>query len=515
MKKGRLRLDVVAGDVTRVETPALVVNLYQGVKKPGGATGAVDKALGGQIASLVKAGEITGALEEVTIVHTAGRIPAERVLVVGLGKKETCDLEALRKAMGAATRRLLRHKITGFHSILHGGGDLEATAATPADLAQALAEAAILAGYRWDRKTVSPSDEPGGVHDREKAALASLTVVEKDGKKKTAIRRGLERGEKLARAVVYTRDLGNEPPNTMTPARLADEARKLAREHGLECKVFARAELEKMGMGGILGVGQGSANDPRMIVLRYRGGRAKDRPVAVVGKAITFDTGGISIKPSASMEEMKFDKMGGCAVLGIMKAAALLELDVNLVGVVPSAENMPSGTAYRPGDILTSYSGKTIEIINTDAEGRLILADALAWASEQKPRQILDLATLTGACVVALGHTASGAFGDPGMVAALEEVGARTGDRAWRLPLYDEFGEDMQSQVADIKNSGGRWGGASTAAAFLKFFVGDGIPWAHLDIAGTAWVTKSKGYTPVGATGAGVRLVTEYLAGRS
>ena len=508
-------LGVTSGDVTRVESQALVVNLYQGLKKPGGATAALDQALDGQITTLIEEGEITGALEEITIVHTAGRLPMRRIVVVGLGKKEECDLEALRRAMGAATRRLLKHKITRFHTILHGGGDLEATGATPRDLAQALAEAAILAGYRWDRKTVPPEEEPGEIHDREKAELQSLVVVEKDGRKRQAILRGLERGERLARAVVYTRDLGNAPPNEMTPVRLAEEARRLAKEHDLECRIFNKGELERMGMGGILAVGQGSTNEPRMVVLRYRGGREKDRPVAIVGKAITFDTGGISIKPSANMEEMKFDKMGGCAVLGIFKAAALLELKVNLIGVVPSAENMPSGTAYRPGDILHSYSGKTIEIVNTDAEGRLILADALAWASEQKPREIIDLATLTGACVVALGHVASGAFGDPGMVARLEEVGARTGDRAWRLPIYDEFGDDMKSEVADIKNSGGRWGGASTAAAFLKFFVGDGIPWAHLDIAGTAWTTKPKGYTPFGATGAGVRLVTEYLAARS
>ncbi len=510
-----MEFHVTIGDVAQIETPALVVNLYQGIKKPGGATGAIDAALGGQIRALIEEGEITGALEEITIVHTAGRLPARRIVVVGLGKKEKCDLEALRRAMGAATRRLLKHKIRRFHTILHGGGDLEATGVTAHGLAQALAEAAILAGYQWDRKTVPPEKEPGEIQEREKAVLQSLTVVERDGRKKAVIRRGLERGERLARAVVYTRDLGNEPPNDMTPERLAKEAQKLAKEHGLTARVFTKSELERMGMGGILSVGKGSFNEPRLITLRYNGGRANAKPIAVVGKAITFDTGGISIKPAASMEEMKFDKMGGCAVLGILMAAALLKLKVNILGIVPSAENMPSGTAYRPGDILRSYSGKTIEIINTDAEGRLILADALTWAGEQKPREIIDLATLTGACVVALGHTASGVFGDPAMVARLEELGARTGDRAWRLPLYDDFGDEMKSEVADIKNSGGRWGGACTAAAFLQFFVGDGIPWAHLDIAGTAWVTKSRGYNPYGATGAGVRLVTEYLASRT
>jgi leucyl aminopeptidase len=513
-----MELTAVKGDVTEIETAALIINLYAGVESPGGATGAVDRALGGQIGELIGDGEITGRREEVTIIHTNGRLPARRVLVLGLGKKEQCDLEAVRKAMGVATRRLLEHRITRFHTILHGGGGTGAAAVDGADtrdLAQALAEAAVLAGYRDDRyKTVEPEEEPGGQDKRKKAALESITVVESDGRKIAPIRRGLDTGGRIAQAVNYTRDLGNMPPNEMTPARLGEQARALAEEHGLECEIMTAKELRKHGMGGILGVGQGSMNEPRLIVLRYHGGRKTARPTAIVGKAITFDTGGISIKPSANMEEMKFDKMGGCAVLGILKAAALLKLKVNLIGVVPSAENMPGGKAYRPGDILTSYSGKTIEIINTDAEGRLVLADALAWASEQEPREILDLATLTGACVVALGPHATGVFGDEEMVARLKQVGTRTGDRAWPLPIYEEHADDMKSQVADIKNSGGRWGGACTAAAFLKFFVGEGIPWAHLDIAGTAWVTKARSYEPVGATGSGVRLVTEYLAAR-
>ncbi|MGH9319300.1 MAG: leucyl aminopeptidase, partial [Vicinamibacteria bacterium] len=358
-------------------------------------------------------------------------------------------------------------------------------------------------------------EEPGRTEPREKKELDGLTVVEADGRKLTAIRRGLDRGERIARAVNYTRELGNTPPNEMTPARLGEHALELAEEHGMECEVLDREALEEMKMGGILGVGSGSVNEPRLIVLRFRGGRKSAPPTAIVGKAVTFDTGGISIKPSARMEDMKYDKMGGCAVLGVLKAAALLKLRKNLIGVVPAAENMPSGTAYRPGDILRSYSGKTIEIINTDAEGRLILADALAWAVEQKPREIIDLATLTGACVVALADTASGAFGSDELVERMVEAGNRTGDRAWPLPVYQEFGDKMKSEVADIKNaSGDSWGGASNAAAFLKFFVGDGVPWVHLDIAGTAWVNKHKAYHPLGATGSGVRLVTDYLSHR-
>jgi leucyl aminopeptidase len=509
-----MQLKAVKADVTTIETPALLVNLYQGITKPGGATGAIDRALDGQIGDLIADGEITGKPGETTIVHTVGRLPARRVVVVGLGKKEACDLEAVRRAMGSATQRLLQHGITRFHTVLHGGAGLSDGADTRA-IAQAIAEAALMAGFKDDRyKTVSEEEEPGKTEPREKKELAGLTVVDADSRKLPAIRRGLDRGEKLARAVNYTRELGNTPPNEMTPERLGERAQELAEEHGLECEVLDREALEDKGMGAILGVGMGSTNGPRLIVLRYRGGGKAAPPTAIVGKAVTFDTGGISIKPSARMEDMKYDKMGGCAVLGILKAAALLKLRKNLIGIIPAAENMPSGTAYRPGDILRSYSGKTIEIINTDAEGRLILADALAYAAEQDPREIIDLATLTGACVVALADAASGAFGDEEMIARLVEVGKRTGDRAWPLPVTQEFGDKMKSEVADIKNSSGdAWGGASNAAAFLKFFVQDGIPWVHLDIAGTAWVNKPKPYHPFGATGAGVRLVTEYLAG--
>ena len=509
-----MQLKAVKADVTTIETPALLVNLYQGITKPGGATGAIDRALGGQIGDLIADGEIMGKPGEITIVHTVGRLPARRVVVVGLGKKEACDLETVRRAMGSATQRLLQHGITRFHTVLHGGAGLSDGADTRA-IAQAIAEAAVMAGFKDERyKTVSEDEEPGKTRPREKKELAGLTVVEADGRKLSAIRRGLDRGEKLARAVNYTRELGNTPPNEMTPEHLGKRALELADEHGLECEVLDREALEDKGMGAILGVGLGSTNGPRLIVLRYRGGGKTAPATAVVGKAVTFDTGGISIKPSARMEDMKYDKMGGCAVLGILKAAALLKLRKNLIGIIPAAENMPSGTAYRPGDILRSYSGKTIEIINTDAEGRLILADALAYAAEQDPREIIDLATLTGACVVALADVATGAFGDEAMVARLVEVGKRTGDRAWPLPVTQEFGDKMKSEVADIKNSSGdAWGGASNAAAFLKFFVQDGIPWVHLDIAGTAWVNKPKPYHPFGATGAGVRLVTEYLAG--
>lgn len=500
-----MKLSAIKGDVADVAAETIVVNLFQGVENPDGATGAIDAALDGQLTEMIAVGELTGKLGVTTIVHTQGRLPAKRVAIIGLGKREDCDLEAIRRAVGTATRTLISAGLHEWHTIVHGAATIVSDEVTTRDLAQALAEASTLGAYEFDRYRTIKDDN--GRRD-----LASMTIVEADGRKLPAIRRGLDRGAKIAAAVNYTRDIGNMPPNDMTPAKLAAAAQELADEHGLEIEVLAMKELRRLGMGGIIGVGQGSNAGPRMIVLRYHGGRKNDKPTAIVGKAITFDTGGVSIKPSRLMDEMKFDKMGGCAVLGVLKAAALTGLKQNLIGVVAAAENMLGGNAYRPGDILTSYSGKTIEIINTDAEGRLVLADALAWVAEQEPRQIIDVATLTGACVVALGETAAGAFGNQQMVDRLVACGAKSGDRAWPLPLYPEFSEAMKSQVADIKNAGGHWGGASNGAAFLKFFLPDGVRWAHLDIAGTAYVKKTRDYHPVGATGAGVRLLMEYLS---
>jgi leucyl aminopeptidase len=493
-----MKLKAIKADVTELETAAVVVNLFEGVNKPSGATGAIDRALDGQLTQMIADGELTGSLGETRIVHTGGRLPARRVAVVGLGKRDGFDLETVRRAVGIVTRQLLATGITEWHTVLHGGGSLKKT--PPRDLAQGIAEATLMGAYRWDRFKTTTGPTGDG---RPVPKLEDVTIVEADGQKLPQIRRGLDRGSKIAEAVNYTRDLGNSPPNEMTPAALADHARKLGDQHAMMVEVLTVEDLKQQGMGGILGVGQGSHNGPRLIIVRYDRGRPSAKPTILVGKAITFDAGGISIKPSRHLEEMKFDKMGGCAVLGILKAAALLGLKQSLIGVIPAAENLPSAAAYRPGDILESYSGKTIEVINTDAEGRLILADGLTWASEQDPREIIDIATLTGACMVALGETAAGAFGDERAVSRFVEAGVRTGDRAWPLPLYDEFSENMRSEVADIKNAGGHWGGASNAAAFLKFFVGDAIP-----------VTKPRYYEPVGATGAGVRLVIEYLTSR-
>ncbi len=419
---------------------------------------------------------------------------AERTLYVGLGTKEKIQADTLRRAAGVAVKQLLKI----------GAEEIAIELDNWTDKAQAIVEGALIAAYRFEDFKTPDS--------RRKVSLKRLLLVT-SANDQARVKKFVAAGEILAEATNFTRSIGNQPANIMTPAALAEEARALARDCDLKCTIFDEKRLQRDKFGGILAVGQGSAAAPRLIVLEYWGAGKKQKPVALVGKAITFDTGGISLKPGAQMDEMKFDKMGGCAVLGAMQAISCLNLPINVVGLIPAAENMPSDRAYRPGDIVTTYDGKTIEVLNTDAEGRVVLVDALAYARlTYKPRYMVDFATLTGACVVALGMNRAGLFTD---TAALREsllaAGAETGDSLWELPLAEDYDNDVKSDVATAKNTGnGRWAGACTAASFLKIWAGD-VPWAHLDIAGTAWTTSDKPYIEKGATGFGVRLIVDAL----
>ena len=364
--------------------------------------------------------------------------------------------------------------------------------------ARATREAALL-GYRYDRFLSRP----------EKSPLRALLLVPTRASL-AAWRAGAETGRAIAAGVAWARELANTPPNVATPAWMAEQARSWAKRHRARFTVLGPAQLRRRGMGGLLAVGGGSAHPPRLV--RIELGRGP-RTVALVGKGVTFDTGGISIKPAAQMDEMKWDKCGACAVLGALEAVARLRLPLRLRAYLPLAENMPDGTAYRPGDIVRCANGKTVEILNTDAEGRMILADALAWAASEKPDELVELSTLTGACVVALGPTGAGLFSPhDGLAAALLEAAEAAGERLWRLPLWSEFLDEMRGAHADLRNSGGRWGGASAAAAFLSQFVGATERWAHLDIAGPAYVGEGKAKR--GATGYGVALTVGWL-GRS
>jgi leucyl aminopeptidase len=379
----------------------------------------------------------------------------------------------------------------------------------PAATALALTEGAVLGGYRFDAYK-DPGKEPP-------VEVAAVQLSFERARDSRALRRAVRRATVLAESQNLARDLSNAPGNALAPADLAREAQKLARETGLRCRVLGVAELRKRKMGGILAVGGGSSRSPRLVVLEHRpkGRKRAGDTLCFVGKGVTFDSGGISIKPSAGMDEMKHDMSGAAAVVGALRACALLNVPHHVVGVIGAAENLPSGTAYRPGDIVRTSSGKTIEVLNTDAEGRVVLADALHYAKEEyAPRAILDLATLTGACVVALGHWATGLFGNnEKLIEQVRRAGEASGERAWPMPLWEGHRKAVRSEVADVKNTGaGREAGSSTAAAFLAAFVGD-TPWVHLDIAGTAWSGRSEPHHPRGATGVGVRLLLELLEG--
>ena len=437
--------------------------------------------------------EFKGADKQLLLLHSG----AAHLVVAGLGKRDKLTTESIRRAVGSAVKRLTSLGIKQAAIVLD-----DATHLAP------VVEAAILASYRFT-KFKSPADNH--------ATLTTLTVCLPKNTDLTAAKTVVTRTQAIADAANYTREIANLPANVVYPEVLADYAAQLADECNLACTILDKPALETGGFGGLLAVGGGSARDPRLIVLEYRGTPdTSAKPIVLVGKALTFDSGGISIKPSEKMDEMKFDKSGGCAVLGAMKAIATLKLPLHVIGVIAAAENMPSATSYRPGDIVTSYQGSdkhavTIEVLNTDAEGRIVLGDALAYACERDPQAIIDLATLTGACVVALGSFAAGLLGnDDKLQEQLRAAGERTGERLWPLPLWQEYKDKIKSDVADIKNTGGREGGVSTAAAFLAKYVGD-TPWAHLDIAGTAWTTTEQPYLAKGATGFGVRLLLDAL----
>lgn len=499
-------VNVERASLTGVRTPLLIVNLFEGMEQPGGATAAVDEALGGLIARLIADGEVTGALGEITVVHNQGertRLAADRVAVVGLGKRDDLDLEALRVAAATAARKARDLRVGRYATIVHGAGagGLDSRLAV-----RTLVEASLLGLYTYTHFK-SPPEKP-------RPTIDEIVVIERDEDRAELFEAAAAEAAHVADAVNLARDLSQAPGNALTPADLAERAREMAESRGLACQVWGKDELREHGMNAILAVNSGSALEPRFVMLRYDAATEGARTLAVVGKGITFDSGGISIKPADHMENMKHDMSGAAAVVGFLQLAADLKLPINVIGIFAATENLPSGSAYKPGDVFKTYSGTFIEINNTDAEGRVVLADALAYAVEQGPDAIVDLATLTGACVVALGYHASGAMGnDEGLLALMKQAGDVSGERVWPLPLWKDHRRDIESSIADIKNSGGRPGGALTAGAFLQYFVGD-RPWVHLDIAGTAytenWARTPPYQPPSCATGVGVRLLLEF-----
>ena len=477
----------------------IIVNLFKGVSSPSGATGAVDRALKGGISELISNGDIKGNSGEVVTLYPRGAIPAKRVLVVGLGKADGFDLEGVRKAAATAVNQARKLNAKHVATIVHGAG-IGRLAAEEA--AQAVVEGSLLALYQIDADK-EKSDE-------DKLSIERLTIVEFDGGKLEAVKEGAKAGQAIAAGVSLARDLVNMPPNVTTPARMAETATEIAEAYQMKLTVGDRAWAAEHKMGAFLAVAKGAGEEPKFIVLEHNGDREDLDTVVLVGKGITFDTGGISIKPSERMGLMKTDMGGAAAVLGAMKVVGQLEIPLRIIGITPCTENMPDANAYRPADVIKASNGKTIEVISTDAEGRMVLADGLVYAARYNPKAVVDLATLTGACVVALGNTAAGLFSnEDSLQDKLVSAGEQAHERLWPLPLWDDFKEYIKSDVADVKNSGGRWGGAVTAAIFLKEFTD--FPWAHLDIAGVAYNEKGKPYSPAGATGFGVRLLTEFL----
>jgi len=501
------------GDLAQFEADVIVVNLLEGVTAPGGGTGAVDKALKGIISQELKAPNprFKGKLGDTLVLPTYGKIPARYVVLVGLGKSEDLKSSQLRRASAAAIRACKKLKAKTVGTLLHGAGIVgyEANAA-----ARLLAEGAVLGAYQFTLRKGTKTKADNSESGDPKGELETLTIVESQKTKLADIKAGLRTGQVIAESVNQARDWVNDSANFVTPTFLKQQAEGIA---GLTCKVLDSAKIAKLGMGALSMVAHGSEHPAYLIHLSYKPkGKAKKK-VALVGKGITFDSGGLSLKPAGSMETMKMDMAGAAAVISTMKAIAELgDLPVQVDCFVPTCENMPSGRACKPGDIVTAMNGKTIEINNTDAEGRLILCDALVYAQKEvNPDEMLDLATLTGACVVALGKAAAGIMGtDDDLIDRVRKAGEAGGEKLWPLPLYDEYKSFLKSDVADLINSGAKGeAGSSAGGMFLKEFVDRGRAWSHLDIAGPAWISAETPEVPKGGTGYGVRTLLYYLYG--
>ena len=480
----------------------LIVNLFEGIKTISGGTGAVDLALNGLIKKIIKEEDFKGKSGFTLIIRTNGLIPAKKVIVVGLGDKEKFDLNSIRKASASGIRAAKREKAKTVCTILHGGGIGKID---PRESAQIISEVSQLAIYEYDKYKSKDTKE-------QKKEIQTLIISEIDRSKLKDIEAGTKRGSIIARAQTLARDMVTESAMQLTPTKLANIARKVAKENKLKIKVLDTAACRKLGMGAFLAVAQGSNEPPKFIEIKYIPKGKPKKHVVIIGKGITFDSGGLSLKPANSMETMKDDMSGSAAVIGTMSTMKELQPDVAITMIVAATENMPGGKAYRPGDVIRAMNGKTIEVLNTDAEGRVTLADAISYVVRQKPDEIIDLATLTGACVVALGDTANGVMTNNQKLAdKIIKAGTEAGERMWQLPLYDKDREKIKSDIADMINTGSKGkSGAQNGAVFIEKFVSD-IPWVHIDIAGPSWIDKENEYGPKGPTGVGVRTLVNYL----
>jgi len=504
-----MELRVERSDCREWKGPLLMAELFEGTDELTGPVALLDERMGGRIADVRRRGDFRARPGDTLLLYPPdGSIGAERLLLVGIGKQGEVEPERLRRAAGAAVKEAQKLRVGTVASIMHHA-ELSDASLTPEAAAQAVAEGAVLGGYRFTEMKSAPTDDDGP------SDVEHFVVLEKDEDKAEAVGRGLALGGAIARGENLARTLGNLPGNVATPSYLAETAQGIADEFGMRCTILGREELVAEGMKALLAVSQGSDQEPKLIVLEHLRGAEGEAPLALVGKGLTFDAGGISIKPSQGMEDMKFDMCGAAGVLGAMRAIGEIGVEANVVAIVPASENLLSGSAVKPGDIIGSHLGKTIEVINTDAEGRLILADALSYLRRFSPAAAVDAATLTGACVIALGHHVTAVMGnDDALIDEIRAAGDRAGERVWPLPMHDEYKEQLKSEYADIKNTGGRPAGSITAGWFLREFVGD-FPWAHLDVAGTAYGEGKLSYQTKGATGVPTRLFVEWVRART
>ena len=493
-----MNITVKTGDFRQEETDVVVIGMLENPDFYSGHLHLADEALGGRIRELIELGDFKGKMKDTSLLYTRGAMKTARVLLVGLGAYHELTVEKVRQGAGHAAKHV---RDIGLKTATFLIPDEVPDAG---NMVQAAAEAILLSLYQFNQhKTVQEDDD--------EKALESITFLAESEPSQPTVERAVQRGQTIAEGTILARDLSNQPANHLTPTQLAEKAEAVAADSGLRCEVFDKATLEEKGFRTLLAVAQGSVEEPRFIILEYTPEGEGQDTVVLVGKGITFDTGGISLKPGKGMHEMKHDMSGAAAVLGAMKAVGQLKPDLHVIGVIAATENMPSGTAIKPGDVVTSYGGKTIEILNTDAEGRLVLADALGWTAQYNPQGVVDLATLTGAVITCLGHIAAGAMGtDLALMDKVKAAAEKTHERVWELPLWDDYDEGIKSKVADVQNIGDGTAGTIAGGAFLKKFVED-YPWVHLDIAGTAWGMKGSTYIPEGASGYGVRLLVQLV----
>lgn len=495
-----MKLSVTFGAAEKESTDVIVISLFENIKKIPSELNALDKASGGVISSLLQNGDFTGKLNETTIIPTDKKIIPKRILLVGLGKSAEFSLDKVRQAAGTATRVIQGKKFKNPSILLY---KMEIKEISLEDVTRAVVEGILLSLYNFTMYKTLKKEE------KEAITNYSLVVQKKDELEN--VKSVVKETQIVAEAVCFARDIVNMAGSDATPTFLANEAKAIAKKTGVTCKILSSPEMKKLGMNGILNVSRGSSQPSKFIILEYNTKKKTNDTIVLIGKGVTFDSGGISLKPGADMDLMKADMSGAAAVLGAFKAISRLKPSSHIVGLMPCTENMPDGRALKPGDIIKYMSGKTVEVLNTDAEGRLILADAICYAKRYKPDAVIDLATLTGACVAALGTFASGMLGNNDELKdRVKQAGENCHERVWELPLWKEYYDLIKSTIADIKNTGGKYAGTITAACFLGEFVED-FPWVHLDIAGTFLVEKDTPYIRKGASGVGVRLLTNLI----